>query len=892
LPLTRWLAIVALATSACVTDAELNAALDRDRDGFLPVQAGGDDCDETRASINPAADEICGDGVDNDCDGVPDDDGVGARIFFRDADGDGFGIEGDTVSACSLPEGYAEFVGDCDDTDPSFNPAVQDLCDGLDQDCDGLADDDDALVERFFDADLDGFGTAESAVLTCQNDEQLVALVGDCDDEDPSINPTATDACDGIDQDCDGVVDDDAISFTQYRDDDGDGWGVESDSDVFCELLPGFAALPGDCDDTNPGVSPEALDLCDGVDQNCDGFIDEDAVELVYYFDGDGDGAGSDDNAVASCEPLSGYVLQGGDCDDEDGSISPLATDVCDGVDQNCNGAVDDDALVTLYFEDADEDGRGNDAVSVEACTAPDGYVLLAGDCDDTDASIRPGAADLCDGVDQDCDGIDDEDATFATFYPDLDGDGVGDAAGEILICDAPPADYVADAGDCDDADAAVVVPVWYVDDDGDGFGTAIGQQQCLQPSGYAEVTGDCDDDDGSRNPGLAEICRTGVDEDCDELTDCLPGAVIDLATAPADVVSRYPLFTLPLGETTTGVFPVGNIVGAEGSADDFVITTTMGEFFVVSGDTLDFENPVGSYPTDCETFFSTDFTSSSLDELICNTGSGTIETWRGAFSGLVPHSTISGVDTGDAAVLVESSIHGPGVVLREPGSAGDIVFVPLQAGTGSASALATMRYEHDPSTGGIIAGVPCVDAAQQTTCAVIWGFTSITYVGPNHLGLANAQATVLTYSSPPPPGYTLPFTIFPNITSVGDFDANGFDELSFTDLVDESVLYFPGPVEPAMGPVDAAGAALGRADFDGDGIDDVILLAGVQGLLGFSSKAQSGLASDVYDTVIVGLRELDNQLVHPTKDVDRDGFEDIVTLSFTEVLILWGTGI
>lgn len=115
------------------------------------MQTGGDDCDEGRADVNPGAVELCGDGIDNNCDGVPDDDGVGAQTWFLDGDGDGFGVES-TTTACTEPQGYAPQAGDCDDADPAINPGVDDLCDGIDQDCDGIPDDEVPPVERYRDS--------------------------------------------------------------------------------------------------------------------------------------------------------------------------------------------------------------------------------------------------------------------------------------------------------------------------------------------------------------------------------------------------------------------------------------------------------------------------------------------------------------------------------------------------------------------------------------------------------------------------------------------------------------------------------------------------------------------------------------------------------------------
>jgi hypothetical protein len=515
--------VLGLALAGCVTDAELERALDRDRDGFLPIEAGGEDCDETRASVNPAADEICGDGVDNDCDGVPDDDGIGSRVFYVDADGDGFGADGaDSVTACVQPEGYAPFEGDCADDDPSRNPNAEDLCDGIDQNCDGVPDDDELLTLRYPDADGDGFGVEAGAVFSCDDLEGFVLLSGDCDDADPTISPVTEDACNGQDDNCNGLVDEDAVNLLRYRDADGDQWGTDADTVEACQDVAGYVLAPGDCDDADPATNPAALDTCDGVDRDCNGVPDDDAVEQTWYEDADGDGFGDDGVAVGSCAPISGFSLTPGDCDDADAGISPAILDGCDGFDQNCNGILDEDAPLTLFYEDADGDGSGVEAVSVEACAAPPGFVQVFGDCDDGDASIRPGSLDPCDGIDQDCDGAIDETAAFSVWYEDADGDGLGDGSVAVSTCDGAPSGYVAQAGDCDDTDALVTVPIWYADGDGDGYGTdASTASACVAPAGFAALSDDCDDSDPLANPGEVEVCNNFRDDDCSSETDC-----------------------------------------------------------------------------------------------------------------------------------------------------------------------------------------------------------------------------------------------------------------------------------------------------------------------------------------------------------------------------------
>lgn len=151
-------------------------------------------------------------------------------------------------------------------------------------------------------------------------------------------------------------------------------------------------------------------------------------------YDADGDGA--------SCD----------DCDDADPSRFPGANEVCDGRDNNCDGAVDE-GTVTTWFVDADGDGYGNGGLSVARCQAPANFVSRDGDCNDADPTTYPGRTEVCDGRDNDCDGEIDE-GVKTTFYRDADGDGFGDARNLAVVCQVPASGFVSVAGDCDDSRA------------------------------------------------------------------------------------------------------------------------------------------------------------------------------------------------------------------------------------------------------------------------------------------------------------------------------------------------------------------------------------------------------------------------------------------------------
>jgi hypothetical protein len=165
-----------------------------------------------------------------------------------------------------------------------------------------------------------------------------------------------------------------------------------------------------DCNDEDPSIGPHANEICDGIDNNCDGQIDEDKTS-TFYLDGDGDGWGLEESAYQACGAAIGDVEHAGDCDDTDAAISPDAEEECDGIDNDCDDVIDEGSKIGLY-PDNDNDGHGDDDTPPELfCPddAPVGYVGSFDDCDDEDPDINPDATEVCDGVDNDCDDTIDE---------------------------------------------------------------------------------------------------------------------------------------------------------------------------------------------------------------------------------------------------------------------------------------------------------------------------------------------------------------------------------------------------------------------------------------------------------------------------------------------------
>ena len=454
---------------------------DRDADGFgddttevfaCAPDAGevgvGGDCDDDDGDVFPGASEVC-DGDDDNCDGVVDE-GV-TTVFFTDADGDGYGDA--PVDACELGSGLSPNDLDCDDMDPAVNPDGVEICNELDDNCDG--DVDEGVTTTFYrDADGDGYGDAGLPTEACTQPDGYAVFPGDCDDDAAAVSPDATELCNGLDDNCDGVVDEEDAGDAQtwYGDTDGDGYGDPASSTVGCAQPPDTSADNTDCDDGNPDINPGATEVCNTVDDDCDGASDDSDPSLdlssasSWYEDDDGDGYGDAAASRTTCVAPAGHVSDSADCDDLAFAVNPAASEVCNGIDDDCDGLTDDaDTSVdtttgSTWYTDADGDGYGNVVSASEACDAPTGAVSNSSDCDDGNNAISPAATEVCNGVDDDCDGnADDADAgldlsTATVHHRDADGDGYGDGATTDARC-SPGGGYIVDDSDCDDSDAA-----------------------------------------------------------------------------------------------------------------------------------------------------------------------------------------------------------------------------------------------------------------------------------------------------------------------------------------------------------------------------------------------------------------------------------------------------
>jgi len=432
------------------------------------------DCDDANAAAYPGATEIVADGVDQSC--------SGGDTCYDDGDLDGYGTVSTVLSAdldCS-DSGESSLSTDCDDSAIGVYPgAAETVADGIDQSCSGGD-------TCYVDADNDDYGTTStvaSSDLDC-TDSGEASVDTDCDDSDDAQYPGADEYCNGEDDDCDGTTDEaSAVDVaTWYLDYDGDGYGDDSMTDDACSAPTGYVADDTDCDDTASGINPGATEICDSIDNDCDGDIDDDDANLdastgsTWYDDGDGDGYGDAADTALTCDVPSGHVANDDDCDDTDGAIKPGATEVCDDVDNDCDGDIDDadagldTSTADTWYVDSDGDGQGSSSSSTLACDQPSGYAATDTDCDDSAELVYLGATEYCGTIDFDCDSLIgnlDSDASDATtWYGDLDGDGYGDPAEALDAC-LQPTYYVSDSSDCLDTDEDVYPGALEVCDDG-----------------------------------------------------------------------------------------------------------------------------------------------------------------------------------------------------------------------------------------------------------------------------------------------------------------------------------------------------------------------------------------------------------------------------------------
>jgi uncharacterized delta-60 repeat protein len=423
----------------------------------------------------------------------------------------------------------------------------------------------------FKDADGDGY-TDGTTQVSCISLSEYVesATAGDCDDNNPNINPAKAEICDGIDNNCDGQVDEGLLK-TFYKDNDGDGYGNSNDSVQACYQTIQYVLNADDCDDNNNLINPNTIwfkdadgdGFTDGVTRvsclqptgyvliafqgDCDDSNPLRNPNIIWFKDADGDGF-TDGTIMLSCVQPVGFIQSalGGDCDDSDPIINPGQPEICDGKDNNCNGEIDERVKLTFY-KDQDGDGYGNPNESIQDCSQPTGYVQNPYDCNDSNRSIYPGAPLNCNnGQDNDCSGNIEKWA-----YTDQDGDryapnNVSSCIDVVSFPGKITAGQELGYNDCNDTNALIYpgaplncnngqdndcsgnVEKWaYTDQDGDRY-ALNNVSSCVDvvnfpgriTVGYELGYNDCNDNNASINPSALDNTCDSIDNNCNLYVD------------------------------------------------------------------------------------------------------------------------------------------------------------------------------------------------------------------------------------------------------------------------------------------------------------------------------------------------------------------------------------
>ena len=345
-------------TSGCAHSCLALSCADADNDGHYSVTCGGDDCNDTNSQVFPGAFEICNNTFDDNCNGVIDENTTCKKGCI---DNDNDGAFACNISGCN----YGLTKCDCNDGNPHINPLQKEICDnGIDDDCDGQTDEEsyaDPCVDakKCIDADGDDFYryVGSGTPMSCQQQDE------DCNDNNINIGPSAAEICDnGIDDDCDGLTDL-SDSDCNCKDLDGDGFYNSTN----CYLINSKY----DCNDKTANVRPNATEVCNEVDDDCDGSRDEDCPCSPV---GSKVVCSSNIGECKKGNQTCGSDYSWGVCD----GVLPQAETCGDGIDQDCNGA-------DLPCTTGGGEG-GNRVVNIPTTTAPKQFIY----------SITPSKEKIC----------------------------------------------------------------------------------------------------------------------------------------------------------------------------------------------------------------------------------------------------------------------------------------------------------------------------------------------------------------------------------------------------------------------------------------------------------------------------------------------------------------
>jgi len=552
-------------------------------------------------NVNYEATETTCDSLDNDCDGSVDE-GL-LTTYYGDADSDGYGNPGTTTQACSAPTGSTTNSFDCNDASAATHPGATDTPgNDLDEDCSGQ-------LTCYDDGDDDDFGTSTSSDSFYNAISGIAEITGacgsssfdglddtndDCNDANSATNPEATEiAGDGVDQNCDGQE-------ICYVDADEDGYRLtstitSSDSDCTDSGEAQSIYPTGDCNDGNSAIHPSATETCDGIDNDCnsnvdEGFTNTDGDSIADCVDNDDDNDGvADGSDVNTLNPQICIDSDSDTCDDcsQNPTSTSSPTPWPDYTPSISNDGIDTDGDEVCNLGDTDDDNDGvadgsdSDSSNPQVCldnendgcddcsqnpestssvtpwqvwapsTSNDGTdddsdgFCSASDCDDLNNNMFPGNTEVCDGLDNNCNGdVDNAElivgssyfvteinpviCSTVSYYCDDDWDGyisltVSGACDtfDCIALDHPTCNDAAGT-DCNDTnDQIYQLLAGYQDNDADTFTVGDSQQICSGAAlllGYADTQNseDCNDTNSAINPDATEIYYDSIDQNCD----------------------------------------------------------------------------------------------------------------------------------------------------------------------------------------------------------------------------------------------------------------------------------------------------------------------------------------------------------------------------------------